>query len=278
VNARAWFYGTSFHSRLNDDREVGATSDPDLEAEMDRAEARESALVSRYMELGDEPTAAPVVTLPASAGDEPASAQEKPQPEAGTGSLLVSAARLVSHAVSVLTLLTITSGCVEAAEPNLVGSLTLNVWGMQYEGETWASFRWSGGAYAPTDENATSTHGTILSHPYFRLSVPEAADLAAGLRAWQAQHHNVTVYDKDAGPMSLSLAGNDGVTWGPDYDPVVTVSLKWWLLAGERGEMHGEMYQPLTEAHVETLATALETWVANPSGTSRATIFTAVAQ
>jgi hypothetical protein len=160
-----------------------------------------------------------------------------------------------------------------SADPNMSGSMTLSVWGVEYQGELWAQFRFSGGAYLPTQANAGSSWGTILSHPYIRVSVPEAVDMAAGLRQWQTQHHNIEVFVLHGSEIGLSLIGNDGVTWGPEFQPVVILSLKYWLLANERGEMHGEMYLPLPVAQVEALATALEVWSANPTTSARAAIF-----
>lgn len=213
------------------------------------------------------------------AGVAPRSASSRSDRPEAPGSL-AGAARLVSHAISILSLLTITAGCARAGDRpaaligprvqgNLIGSQDLLVRGLDYQGETWLAFIWSGGAYAPTSDNATSTRGTILSHPHYRTSVQEAADIAANIRAWLGQQHNTTVWSSSTGGgIGLSLSGNDGVTWGPEYEPVVVASLMYWLVAGERGELHGQMYTPLPVSQVEALATAIETWVANPGPTA----------
>ena len=170
-------------------------------------------------------------------------------------------------------LLTASTASASSPPPNYVGSIGLTVWGVQVEGEMWAHFRFSGGGYAPTEANATSSRGTILSHPYFRISVPEAAELAEGLRSWLQQNHNLTVFRVTGTEIGLSFTGNDGVTWGPEFEPVVILSCMYWLQVQERGESHGEMYMPLPVPQVEALASALETWAANPTATARVPIY-----
>lgn len=183
-------------------------------------------------------------------------------------------ARILSHGLTVAGLLLLSNGCASTVQaagrtataypPNLVGSIGLTVWGIDHQGEPALSFRWSGGAYAPTEANATSTRGTMLSHPYCRVTATEAPEIAAALRAWIDQRHNtVAWHTTDEGPMRLSFIGNDGVTWGPQYEPVLIVDLMWWYVDG-RGETHGEMYVPLPVPQVEALADALEAWSNEP--------------
>jgi hypothetical protein len=167
--------------------------------------------------------------------------------------------RLLSHALSVLSLLTITSGCAIASAADYQGSMWLGVAPVQEGRGFWLELRTSAGATLLNPGNGFQADAVILSHDYYRLSREEAGAFAANLAAWATTPHSNSVYSHGQG-IRLSVIGNASTPLAP----VVVLNIQVWVYDG-RGHAHGGNYLALTVEEAAALAQAIAAWVETPT-------------
>ncbi len=144
---------------------------------------------------------------------------------------------------------------------NYSGQATILVDPLEADGQLWLEVRVSGIASHPNDNNGFGANAVVLAHTYFRLTVPEAEELAAGLEAWAAEPHSDTVFRVPGPQIGISFSGN---AWNPTFAQVVIVNIQLWIQQ-ERGHIHGGNYFALTHAQAVTLAEAINEWLKDPA-------------
>jgi hypothetical protein len=187
--------------------------------------------------------------------------------------------RLISHALTVLSLLTIASGCAASPDDRLragtsdlheavseacayQGSMWLGLEPVEVDGVLWLEIRTSAGATRLNPGNSFQADAVILSHDYYRLTPNEAAELAGALASWvKAPHSDVVYHLFGAEGIGITFGGSASV---PELSPVVVVNIQVWIQQ-QRGHVHGGNYVALTAAQASEIALAIEAWGQNPT-------------